>query len=302
MDGPLASLQPDFDQAQVLLYQPWPVFRDVFRGLLQGIGFRRFTYADSIDDLAKRLAKPDFALAVVHEEGGWDERDETIDIVRRLRRGALGGDPFLPTVMTSAQVTGRVARGAVNGGVDQFWTLPVRLTVVRDGIEALVLRRPRFVVTTDYMGPDRRKSTRGGMEIPRIEVPNALRNRLLGEEAPATVIAYRRLFDRLRVERQVDQVGWLRARLQEGPGKERRDLLLARLLEVAEDMRERIPRTRHRGQHRISQRLLELAATVQDGLRDGDLDELERLHLELVDKVQPVVAAGDLSVEDAEDL
>lgn len=100
----------------------------------------------------------------------------------------------------------------------------------------------------------------------------------------------------------VDQIGWLRARLYDGPGKGRCGLLLARLLEVAEDMRERIPRTHHRGQHRISEWLLEQAATVEDGLRDGDLDELERLHLELVDKVQTVVTSGDRLVEDAEDL
>lgn len=293
MSEQLTALQPDYDQVRVMLYQPRSVFREVVRGLLQGAGFRNFAYAEDLDDLAKRLSAPRFQLVVIHEEGDAGEEGESIELVRRLRHGDLGGDPFLPAVISCPQVTDIIARAAVNVGVDQLWTIPVRSTVVQEGIDALVMRRPPFLVTTDYMGPDRRKSARRGNEIPHIEVPNALRNVLLGESAPASITAYRRLFDRLRVERQVDQIKWLAARFNEaGQDAERHAVLVKRLEDVALDVRERIARTRHRGQHRLSQRLLELAVTMHSGMSDEHLAELEKLRDEFVEKIQPVVAIG----------
>ena len=40
--------------------------------------------------------------------------------------------------------------------------------------------RAPFVVTSDYVGPDRRKQKRGSPKIPMFEVPNSLREKVAG--------------------------------------------------------------------------------------------------------------------------
>src|SRR3546814_1821103 len=63
---------------------------------------------------------------------------------------------------------------------------PLSTRIILDRIETVALHRKPFVVTSDYIGPDRRKAVaRRDSNVPLIEVPNPLREKMLGRPLDA---------------------------------------------------------------------------------------------------------------------
>jgi hypothetical protein len=73
----------------------------------------------------------------------------------------------------------------VNSGADDLLAAPISPAKLFTRIDVLVGNRKPFVVTSDYIGPDRRKNPGGDGDrqssIPILEVPNTLRAKALGE-------------------------------------------------------------------------------------------------------------------------
>ena len=70
---------------------------------------------------------------------------------------------------------------AVNVGADGLLVKPASPRNIYDRVQSCIEGRKKFVVTADYVGPDRRKSSRPGIDIPLLDVPNTLRMKALGQ-------------------------------------------------------------------------------------------------------------------------
>lgn len=100
-------------------------------------------------------------VAMAIEAGGVDMAQidlslpggEPLEIVRRIRRGVLGVDPFLPIVLTTWRVEGANISAALDAGADDVVAKPYSSATIAERIKRLVVYRKPFVANGDYVGP-----------------------------------------------------------------------------------------------------------------------------------------------------
>jgi len=95
---------------------------------------------------------------------------------------------------------------------------PIALGNIIDRVEKRIKARKAFVVTMNYVGPDRRAAPRPGTEeIPLVEVPNPLLFRAIPNQdarvyADKVEAANQRILE-LKIERHAVQIDWLRNKI-----------------------------------------------------------------------------------------
>jgi DNA-binding NarL/FixJ family response regulator len=189
-----------FSQVRVLLIE-LPMGRRVLRSALGSFDITQIEEWNEVKtdptDLTS-LATFDLIIANI------DEADDSAAVLLRgLRNGSIAGNPFVPTIVTCNSSTASTVRAAVDCGADAVVLKPYSLQQIMDPIVALVDRRRPFVVTSDYVGPERRNAQRDGQIIDQIVVPNSLAAKVLNldpaEQAAAAAAAW------LQIERQKSQ-------------------------------------------------------------------------------------------------
>ena len=78
----------------------------------------------------------------------------------------------------------------VSSGADDLLLRPFSTAVLGSRIESHIERRKGFVITTDYVGPDRRKDTSRPSNVDLFEPPNSLKMKAK-DKLPSDVIARR---------------------------------------------------------------------------------------------------------------
>ncbi len=174
------------------------------------------------------------------------------DVVHRMRHGELGDNPFIVVVTLVSEPTPDLIKDVINSGADVVLVKPFNLDDLLERVLALAQGRKRFVVTTDYIGPDRRAKPRlGTMDIPQTVVPNPLRMRVAGQIDAArfsrTIEVAAMELNVQKVERHAYQIKFLADRILADAGKGALgDQALSdveRLEGVAEDMGRRVAQT-----------------------------------------------------------
>jgi CheY-like chemotaxis protein len=101
-------------------------------------------------------------------------------MVQQVRQNQTGLNPFAVMLGTGRASSGADMRQVVKSGIDDFMlkSLPTDQLVRR--VHSFAEKRKPFVVTRDYVGPNRRPQPRkDGSDDALIEVPNTLRSRLV---------------------------------------------------------------------------------------------------------------------------
>jgi DNA-binding response OmpR family regulator len=115
---------------------------------------------------------------------------DALAFVRRLRMHRIGRNPFVPVIMTAWNAEQSFVRKIVDAGADVLVMKPFAAAQLYTKIEFLCSDRPPFVVTSSYLGPDRRKASRGD-DFPSFNVPNTLTDRLNGERFDREELLFR---------------------------------------------------------------------------------------------------------------
>src|SRR5258706_4736794 len=158
------------ETAAALIYDPIGPNRIATRASLHSVGFRRVDLAPSLDVLRERLRLRSPDLLLVEVAGA---ENEVCELVQAVRQGRLGDNPFIVIIVTTWRRDGSIVAQVLNSGADDLIARPVSAHMLGERIKAFAERRKRFVVTMDYIGPDRRPEPRGqGAEC--VEVPNPL--------------------------------------------------------------------------------------------------------------------------------
>jgi hypothetical protein len=92
--------------------------------------------------------------------------------------------------MTAWNAEQSFVRKIVDAGADVLVMKPFAAAQLYTKIDFLCSDRPPFVVTSSYIGPDRRKSSRGD-DFPSFNVPNTLTDRLNGERFDREELLFR---------------------------------------------------------------------------------------------------------------
>jgi DNA-binding NarL/FixJ family response regulator len=165
-----------FSQVQVLLIE-LPMGRRVLRSALGSFDISRIEEWNEVNtDAAATARLPEFDLIIANID---QANDSAAALLRGLRNGSIPGNPFVPMIVTCNSSTATTVRAAVDCGADAVVLKPYSLQQIMDPILALVDRRRPFVVTSDYVGPERRTSQRDGQVIDQILVPNPLAAKVL---------------------------------------------------------------------------------------------------------------------------
>jgi DNA-binding NarL/FixJ family response regulator len=194
------KVRDGFSQVRVLLIE-LPMGRRVLRTALASFDITQIEEWNEVrtdpGDLA-RLAEFDLIIANIDEAD-----DSAASLLRSIRNGAVTGNPFVPMIVTCNNSTASTVRAAVDCGADAVVLKPYSLQQIMDPIVALVDRRRPFVVTSDYVGPERRNAQREGQVIDQIAVPNPLAAKVLNLDPAEQTQAYETAW--AEIERQKSQ-------------------------------------------------------------------------------------------------
>ncbi len=148
-------------------------------------GFRGLTNFGNLEDIRSALDDDNPDVLVLGAEFVDGSVCETIN---ELRHNETGKNPFVPVIVTTWEPDQELVERVADCGADALLVKPFAPKQLIQRIECLANRRKKFVVTSNYIGPDRRTDPNRASPIPLIDVPNTLRAKVRGESVNLTVL------------------------------------------------------------------------------------------------------------------
>lgn len=174
-----------YDTAETLVYDPVASNRNATRSALYAMGFRRIETVASLEAFNECIMRrpPDLALC---ETLGTEE--ELCRSIQGVRQGMSAYNPFIVIIVTAWENHNGLVSRVLNSGADDLLLRPFSTSMLETRIRAHVERRKGFVITSDYIGPDRRRSDSSrASNIDLFQPPNSLKmkvkERITAEEA-----------------------------------------------------------------------------------------------------------------------
>jgi len=171
-----------FDQEmlrEVVIYfaEPSEQIRAGFRSTMHSYGIRHEHIFAGIVDLSNAIKASPPDLLIVDGELGL----AAFDLVRDIRQFKLGRNPFIViSVMVDAKTEGAAQR-AILSGADDVLIKPVAPGTLLDRVAYFTMHRLPFIVTSDYLGPERRRAANSRpSKIKHLEVVNTLKAKIDG--------------------------------------------------------------------------------------------------------------------------
>ena len=273
------------ENIRVVLAEPDATLRRGIKNTLVAAGMKNVLDTDNLAHV-RRTVEADMVEIIIGDTALAD--GDFNKFISDVRHREIGENPFIMAITLVDKASASAVRGAINSGTDHILIKPVDDDALVNLIIDLTHSRKRFVVTTDYIGPDRRSKTRPGtMTIPQIEVPNPLRQRMTGQMRESTLkrtieTAWSKINEQ-KVERHAFQISWLLERIipEIGMGSERSEEFgryVKRLVDVSRDMSKRIGSTRFA---HVKEMTMTMSNLVEDSIRNKFQPDDVRLMLKL---------------------
>jgi len=275
-----------FDNIRVVLAEPNLELRTNLKDSLHDFGFKNVLATGNLSQIvtAVNSGEADVLIAdTTLPEGDFNT------YVHDLRHGHHGDNPFLVVITLIGKPSREVVQAAINSGADHVLAKPITVQALSEKVTELTHSRKRFVVTTDYIGPDRRSAHREGtMQIPQIDVPNPLHQRM-GGQVNATrnlrrIEAAKLVINEHKVQRHAYQIGWLLDHVMPEIAAIKVDALpdapenLQRLYDVSQDLCRRIKGTRFAHITEMALTLCHMAEqALKEGLCENDMQLMGRM-------------------------
>jgi DNA-binding response OmpR family regulator len=283
----------NYETADTLVYDPVAAHRTATRAVLYTLGFRKIETVGTVQDFSDIIRRhaPDLALC---EARGADA--ELCEMIQSLRQGMGGHDnPFLLVIVTAWEKTHALVGRVLNSGADDLVLRPFSTALMRSRIEMLVERRKRFVITHDYVGPDRRTDPARDDGCAQFDPPNSLRIKAM--DGLTQEVASARLAEQLKRAKELlhgeklrcdaFQIGILWRLLQE-PVAPERERHLAKLAKMTQAVVQRSAGNGFEAAAKPCESIQTALAGLQAGLDvEGSLKSLGEASLQLLRLLQP---------------
>jgi DNA-binding response OmpR family regulator len=185
-------------RVRTIIGEPDPDLRSLVRSALEGLGVGAIQDAPSLAKAHQIMRREGADLLFLNMSP--DDSDAS-GLVEQIRFGRLAGDPFPVIIALIDQGAAAQVKRVAASGVDDALIIPFSTDILTAKIAALSDGRKPFIVTFDYIGPERRSAPRPGASSARqIEVPNPLA--MLGAEGGVEGYAAARDHARLQLERE----------------------------------------------------------------------------------------------------
>jgi DNA-binding response OmpR family regulator len=293
-----------YDAVEALIYDPVSANRTATRTALYSLGFRRTETVASLDAFVEAVQKrtPDIALCEAQGAG-----EELCAAIQELRQGGNFGNPFIVIIVTAWEKSTNLINRVVNSGADDLLLRPFSTALLGSRIEAHIERRKGFVITTDYVGPDRRSGVGRPSSADSFDPPNSLKMKAK-EKLPSEVIA-RRLDIELKsareklhqekLKRDAFQVCILWRLMQDQrPGQSMVQVDLEKLSGLAQSIDRRCRETSHNAAVEFCEQIAGATEGLEQGVdRNASMHLLGNAALELHKVFHPDQSAADRLAE-----
>jgi DNA-binding NarL/FixJ family response regulator len=201
----------DYGSVKMLLAMENAGIRQGLQNALQHEGYQRPFEVGSHEKLLAALNLAPFDVIVTST----DLTGEFIaPHITQLRRGALAHHPLPIVIELLTSTEGEYVKRVIDSGPDDLLQLPISTGQMITRLANLAETRKPFVVTSDYIGPDRRTGVQrpGAAVIPLIEVPNPLQMRMMRLPEDLMLFEYDACAGKLRqmrLERFAFELQWL---------------------------------------------------------------------------------------------
>jgi DNA-binding response OmpR family regulator len=161
-----------FDSVDVLIYDPVPANRNATRAAMFSLGFRRTETVPTLEAFVQGVQTTPPDIVLCEAQGA---AEELCSIIQQMRQGGAGYNPFIVIIVTAWEKNSALINRVVSSGADDLLLRPFSTALLGQRIEAHVDRRKGFVITTDYVGPDRRRDDSRPSKVELFEPPNSLK-------------------------------------------------------------------------------------------------------------------------------
>ncbi|MGA9794173.1 MAG: hypothetical protein WBQ17_01435 [Rhizomicrobium sp.] len=234
-----------YETVQTLIYDPVSANRAATRASLYSLGFRHIESVAAMSDFTDSIKRRPPDLAFCEAQGADTELCATI---QSMRQGLTGHNPFVVIIVTAWENSTALVTRVLNSGADDLLLRPFSASVLGGRIALHAERRKSFVITSDYVGPDRRRSSARPSNVELFVPPNSLKmkakERLSAEETAQRLDAQlqtaREVLTSEKLRRDAFQICVLwRLVQQDLPGSAPYDADVAKLQRVAKDVAQR---------------------------------------------------------------
>jgi len=263
----------NFGGIELILAEPNQQVRNGLKSALRSQGFYRVTEVTRFRRLQEiiesEVLTPDLIITDIELPGG-----DVCDLCYDIRHHKAGNDPFIPIIATSWTAGEEQVRGVIDSGADDLLIKPISTNNLLARIIQLIKARKPFVVTTEYIGPDRRSGEQreGAEDIPTLEVPNKLQAKATGEENvssevfQAAVDKAAAVINERKMERHAYQLVYLADHIvlayKTGAPDGSVDKNVERAIYVAQDLSRRMKGTRFSHISELCESLLKVTNTI----------------------------------------
>ncbi len=172
-----------WEEVDILLVDAEVQLRQGLRNILMQEGFRGVRDISTLAATRESIRKtpPDLIVVDCNMPDG-----DAIGMVEDIRHKRLGSNPFVTIMLTVWSPNREIVERITKCGVDDLMVKPISPMQLMERIKFLADSRKPFIVTSEYIGPDRRGDRTGdddeGEPVPVVEVPNTLKSKSKGED------------------------------------------------------------------------------------------------------------------------
>jgi DNA-binding response OmpR family regulator len=161
----------------IYLGEPNEQVRESMRAMLRGEGYRRTRTFARMEDMLAAFSENSPDLLILSD----DLHESAFQMVKDIRHFKMGRNPFILITMMVGGDNDSKLKKAILAGCDDVMIKPVSPGKMLDRIIHFTFNRIPFIVTTDYVGPERRRTTDRPSKIRQLIVVNTLRDKAEGK-------------------------------------------------------------------------------------------------------------------------
>ncbi|MBT7942932.1 MAG: hypothetical protein HN719_06200 [Alphaproteobacteria bacterium] len=166
------SVNHNYENVRIVLFDRDSDVRQNLRSTLKKDTFTQTVATSGAKTVHSAVYKDEVDLMIVDIDGN---REEFHAMMHNIRHHKFGDNPFPVTIALSSDSNFRNVRQTVGSGFDVMLLKPFSMATFLGRVHHLMRARAPFVVTADYIGPDRRTAMRANPKDNLITVPNPLK-------------------------------------------------------------------------------------------------------------------------------
>lgn len=164
---------------RLTVYHPHSGRRRILYDTLNGAGFRSVFTTGTIDKLRSTIQQSEPDMLIIDADGNIDA---TAEVARDIRYRRLGSNPYVVIFAVTWTSEEQTVINFLDAGADDIVAMPASVNMIARRVAHMIEERKNFVVSSSYIGPDRREGERESRdELGTFSVPNGLRYKATGD-------------------------------------------------------------------------------------------------------------------------